>query len=112
MMLNAKMIETALGMLARFLPPEIYQQGIVSINELTEQGRRIEARAAAVELRLAQLQQSIDTRLAMLEGIVRANVEGAEATYAEAAQWLVPGRMEAALAPARPNALEASQHDH
>lgn len=103
-MMNNKMIETALGMLARFVPPEEYAKLAAAITQLAQLGQQLDTRLQAIEAHVAKA-NDLGDRLTMLETIVRDNVSGADAAYSEQAQWLVPGRMDKALAPAVNGAL-------
>lgn len=103
--MNAKMIETALGMLARFIPPEEYAKAVKAINDLGTIADRFDKRLTDVQA-LVAIVQAQAARIDMLETIVRDNVDGAAATFAERDAWMVPGRIEKALAPAQPGALQ------
>lgn len=93
--MNARLIEGALAMLARLIPPEEYAKATHALNELAGYAKSIDDRAKRIEDGFAEMRNRLD----MLETIVRANVPGAEAVYAEQAMWMVPGSIESALAP-------------
>lgn len=100
-----KMIEAGLGMLARFIPPEVYTKMVDAINGLAQVAAGFDRRLAEVQA-LALVVQQQQVRLDFLESIVRDNLDGAGAAFAERDQWMVPGRIEKALAPAQDGALQ------
>ncbi len=101
-------VEMMLGMIARLIPAEEYGKAIAGVNELVEAITELNDRFKRIEDAVtgtASHVAGLADRLAMLETIVRNNVDGAEATYAEQAMWFVPGSVEKALAPAVPGSL-------
>lgn len=98
--MNIKMIETALGMLARFIPPEEYAKGVKAINELTQVAQSLDDRLKAIHQSVEEM-KAISDRVDMLETVVRNNVSGAETEYAARAMFMVPGTIEKALAPSQ-----------
>ncbi len=90
--MTPKLIEAAFGMLAKMIPPEEYAKASKALADLA-----LYAKSADERLRKLEAMQS---RLDILESIVRSNVDGAEATYAEQTMWMRPGAIDEALAPA------------
>lgn len=98
--MNAKMIETALGMIARFIPPEEYAKAVKAIAELTDVAQSIDARMKRIE-EFAVKMDALQSKVDMLETVVRTNVDGGEAAYAARDLYMVPGTIEQALAPSK-----------
>ena len=107
MKVDAKMVQAALGMLARFIPSEEYAKIASAINDLAEQARAIDRRLQRIEQTSAIVAGLVD-RLNLLETIVRNGVDGAQGVYAERDGWMVQDRIAQALAPAK----EGSLNDH
>lgn len=104
MAVNSKMIEAGLGMLARFIPPEEYAKAVKAINDLAAIAQRFDDRLAHVQ-GLAELVKVQQDRIDFLETVVRNNVDGGAAAFAERDSWGVGDRVTRALAPAVTGAL-------
>ena len=94
-------LQLVLGVIARLVPKDEYAKMAAALDQLVTLGKSLDARFRAIE----QLCASNAQRLDMLESVVQSNVPGAVEAYSEQAQWLVPGRIAAALAPAKNGAL-------
>lgn len=99
-MMNQKFLEASLGMLARLIPPHEYEKATNSLNDIVKLLQTIDDRMKKIEGIAARVEKISDS-VAILESVVRANVPGAEATYAEQAMWMRPGAIEEALAPSK-----------
>lgn len=102
--MNAKMIETALGMVARFIPPDEYAKAVKAIMELVAVGQAFDDRLKDVQ-NAVKIIGDLQAQVATLEAIVKANVPGASAEYAARDLFMVPGTIETALAPAKEGAI-------
>lgn len=106
--MNQKLVEGAMAMLARVIPPEEYKKANTAIGKIVELLETIDARAKRTEeaaLYSAKTIADLAARVDTLEAAASVDSETFKATRAELALWLVPGSTEKALAPAAPGAL-------
>lgn len=96
--MNSKMIDAALGMVARFIPPEEYAKAVKAITELSAIAQSFDDRLKEIQA-MVEVVKSQQDRIDMLEMIVRNNVSGAETEFAARDMFMVPGTIEAAMAP-------------
>lgn len=102
--MTPKVLEGALGMVARLIPAEQYAKGIGALQELIELLKKLDARAAAIEANTAQCVRQLadqDARLCALEAAAAADSPAFAALRAEQAMWMMPGSIDAALAPSK-----------
>lgn len=99
--MNQKLIEGALGMLARVIPPEEYAKANRALGQIVTLLETIDARMKRIEDGVIANGQRLD----MLEAAASIDSPAYSAMRSEQAMWLVPGSIEAALAPAKDGAL-------
>jgi len=98
--MNAKMIDAALGMVARFIPPEEYAKAVKAITELSAIAQSFDDRLKEIQA-MVEVVKAQQDRIEMLETIVRNNVPGAETEFSARDMFMVPGTIEAAMAPSK-----------
>lgn len=99
-MINPKIVEAALGMLAKMVPPETYAQIVAELKDVVTY-------AKSADDRLAKLEALAD-RLTFLETVIKNTVDGAGAAFAER-QFYAPSVIDAALAPAGTHPIHSDQ---
>lgn len=103
-MMNLKLVEGALGMLARSIPPAEYAKALIVLGELAAALKSIDARAKAIDdgvARCVRHLDGLDARVTMLEIAAAVDSPAFGAAQSEQAMWMVPGSIERALAPSK-----------
>lgn len=100
-MINQKLVEGAIGMLARVIPPEEYAKASAALGQIVTLLKTIDGRMQRIEEATAGLRD----RVMLLETAAMADSPAFSAAQSEQAMWMVPGSIEKALAPAVNGAL-------
>lgn len=102
--MNHKLIESAMGMLARVIPREEYEKANAAISQIVRLLETLDARAERTEkaaLFCADKIAELSTRVDHLEAAASVDSPAFRSAQAELELWLVPGSIEKALAPAK-----------
>lgn len=91
--MNAKLIEGALGMLARFIPPEEYAKATGALEQLVQLAKSIDERMKRVE--------ALADDVTALKSAAYADSPAFRDAQAGQSMYMVPGTIEAAMAPSK-----------
>lgn len=106
--MNHKLIEAAMGMLARVIPAEEYAKANAALGQIVNLLETLNARAERTEkaaVLCANHITELSARVEALELAAGIDSPAYKSAQAERAMWLVPGSTEAALAPAIPGVI-------
>lgn len=101
-MMNNKMVQGALAMLAGMIPKEEYEKAIGALGQIAALMQSCDDRLRRIE----EGQQEFRQRLSLLESAARADSPTFAAASHEQAMWMRPGNIDRALAPAKQGGLD------